>query len=393
MNALFALPLAICSSWVALGVLSTTRVRSSAIATSPSDTPLPVSILKPLCGADANLETNLASFFTQDHACFELVFGVTRADDPSLEIVERLRKRYPDVPTKVVVHDGARGMNPKVANLLGMINHASHDALLVSDSNIRAPAGYVSEMATMLDVQEREDGRPEPGHSRGALITNLFAGTSEDSLGSALENVQLAGFCAGGMALATLAGDALVVGKSMMFSRRVLQSLGGLSRVADVLAEDWLLGKMFQHAGYRVIVAPTILANVTSGMTVRDFLDRQLRWAMIRSRLRPVAQLLEIVSSPLALLPLAFMTLGPLGALLWAFATLVLRDVGGWIALRGVRRAYLPLLLSPLRELLMLVVWIRAPFKRHVTWRGNVVRVGMGTFGFATARKPRRRFA
>jgi hypothetical protein len=57
--------------------------------------------------------------------------------------------------------------------------------------------------------------------------------------------------------------------------------------------------------------------------------------------------------------------------------------VGGWIALRGFSRAWLPALLSPLRELLMLMVWARAPFKRHVTWRGNRVRLGAGTLLFA----------
>ena len=79
----------------------------------------------------------------------------------------------------------------------------------------------------------------------------------------------------------------------MMFSRRVLDSLGGLERVADVLAEDWLLGKTFQHARLPIRMAPTILANVTRGTTLRGFLDRQLRWSMMRSRLRPTAQMLD----------------------------------------------------------------------------------------------------
>lgn len=380
MNVLPLLPLAICSSWVALGVCATLRVRAASRRTDLPDGVRPVSILKPLAGKDADLASNLESFFVQDHPDFELVFGVTREDDPAIEVVRRLVDRYPQVPAKLVVHDGARGMNPKVANLLGMLPHATHDTLLVSDSNVRAPRHYVREMAALLASHEATGERP-------GLVTNLFAGVGEDGLGSALENVQLTGFCASGMALATLAGDALVVGKSMMMSRRVLGELGGLERVADVLAEDWLLGKMYQHAGLRVTLAPTILANVTSGTTASGFVDRQLRWAMIRSRLRPLAQLLEVVASPLALLPFAIATLGVKVALVWALATLVVRDVGGWLALRGSKNAWIPLLLAPVRELLMFVVWLRAPFKRHVAWRGHVVRVGMGTFGFLSARK------
>ena len=41
---------------------------------SPSDT-AGVTILKPLNGADAELDENLASFFQQDHPNVEIVFG------------------------------------------------------------------------------------------------------------------------------------------------------------------------------------------------------------------------------------------------------------------------------------------------------------------------------
>jgi ceramide glucosyltransferase len=198
--------------------------------------------------------------------------------------------------------------------------------------------------------------------------------------------VQLNGFCAAGAALPTLLGDALVVGKSMLFSRSVFESLGGFERVGNVLAEDFLMGKMYQHAGYRIRIAPTVLDNVTSGMKPNAFLDRQLRWAMLRSRLRPAAQLLEAVTSPLAMLPLALFVLGPSLGFTWAFTLLALRDVDGWIALRGFRRAWIPALLAPLRELALLVVWIRAPLKRHVVWRGHRVRLAAGTFVFVPAR-------
>lgn len=217
------------------------------------------------------------------------------------------------------------------------------------------------------------------------LVTNLFAGTGEDGLGSSLENVQLNGFCAAGAALPTLLGDALIIGKSMLFSKKVFEELGGFRRVADVLAEDYVMGKLFQHGGYRVRIAPTVLDNVTRGMSVRAFVQRQQRWAMLRSRLRPAAQLLEPLTSPLALLPVAWWLMGPAAALTWTLTLLALRDVGGWVALRGFRNAWLPALLSPLRELFMLFVWFRAPLKRHVIWRGHKVRLGAGTLVFVPA--------
>ena len=49
-----------------------------------------VSVLKPLCGADDDLECNLRAFFEQDHQRFELVFGVEGHEDPAVDVVHRL---------------------------------------------------------------------------------------------------------------------------------------------------------------------------------------------------------------------------------------------------------------------------------------------------------------
>lgn len=384
-----------CSIWTLLGIVAVIRatrgqrVASEVIARQTEDGALvranarrswaaladapPVTVLKPLCGADACLEENLESFFRQSYPSFELVFGVENPRDPAIAVVERLIARHPAVRARLVRHAGGGGMNPKVSNLMGMVAAAEHDLLLVSDSNVRAPSHYLAEMVETLLADPRN-----------GLVTNLFAGAGEDGLGAALENVQLNGFCAAGAALPTLLGDALVIGKSMLFSRARFESLGGFARVANVLAEDFVIGKMFQHAGLRVRIAPTVLDNVTRGMSLRSFLQRQQRWAMLRARLRPAAQLLEPVSSPLIMLPVALWLMGPAG-LTWTLALLALRDVGGWVALRGWHRAWLPALLSPVRELAMLVVWFRAPLKRHVIWRGHKVRLGAGTLVFAPA--------
>jgi len=358
------LPVVMSTLWIVaglIGVVALTRHRVRREERLP-----PVSILKPLCGADPDLERNLESFFVQDHPSFELLFGVTDQHDPAAEIARELAARHPRVRCRVVVHSGAGALNPKVDNLLGLLPVARHDLVLVSDSNVRAPAGYVRELATLY-VREK------PG-----LVTNLFAGVGEDSLGATLENVQLCGFCAAGIALPTLLGDPLLVGKSALFSKRRLERLGGLRRLSDVLAEDFVMGKTFAHAGERVVVAPTVLENVTRSMTLSQMVARHLRWSMLRFRLRPLAAALEPLASPLVLLPLAWWLMGP-WALAWALLLFALRDVGGWIALRGFRRWYLPLVLAPLRELLVLTAWLLAPFKQHVEWRGKRFRLGAGT--------------
>ena len=358
------------AGWVAL--LRATRAR-----TVSKDTPAPpVSVLKPLNGADEGLYQNLRGFFEQDHPELELVFGVTNPSDPALSVVTRVREEFPDVCCKVVIHDGSTALNPKVRNLLGMLPHATHDLLLISDSNVRAPKHYVSELARLHA-------------STGAgIVTNLFAGSDEQTLGAALENVQLNGFCAAGSALPTLSGDAAVIGKSTLFSRAKLDSLGGLARLSCVLAEDFILGKMFENAGFCVVIAPTVLENPNRRLSLRATFARHLRWSMLRWRLRPVAALLEPLTSPLLMLPFAWQLLGS-RAWLWFALILAIRDLGGWVALRGWRRAWIPILLGPLRELAAPVAWVVGAFKRHVTWRGQRLRLSSGTLLYAQAGKAR----
>lgn len=367
--ALVAALMAACTIWNLAGLFALLRVTRQREIVARGGA---VSVLKPLSGADAGLYDNLKSFFEQDHAELELVFGVTNERDAALDTVARLRAEFPTVSCQVIRHSDGEALNPKVRNLLGMLPHAQHDLILISDSNVRAPHHYVSELARVHAA------------TGAGVVTNLFAGSAENSLGSALENVQLNGFCTAGSALPTLVGDAAVVGKSMLFSRSLLERLGGLSRLGCVLAEDFILGKMFGNAGYRVVIAPTVLESPNAGLSLRAAFARHLRWSMLRWRLRPTAAFLEPLTSPLLMLPFAWHLLGA-GALLWLVALLAVRDVGGWVVLRGWRNAWVPLLLSPVRELAAPFAWALGAFKKHVTWRGQRLRLSAGTLLYAEA--------
>ncbi|MET0794155.1 MAG: glycosyltransferase [Polyangiaceae bacterium] len=366
---------AACTVWNVAGALSiarATRARPRASIPAP-----PVSVLKPLSGTDEGLYSNLKSFFEQDHPDFELLFGVTDANDPALAVVARLEREFPRVRSRVIVHPGGTALNPKVRNLLGIQAYARHDLRLISDSNVHAPRHYVRELASLHSSEQ------------AGIVTNLFAGRGEQSLGAALENVQLNGFCAAGSALPTLSGDAAIIGKSTLFSNASLDRLGGLSRLSCVLAEDFILGKMFEHAGQRIVIAPTVLDNPNRELTLRAAFARNLRWAMLRWRLRPVAALLEPITSPLLMLPAAWSLCGPL-AVLWLVLVLLIRDLGGWVLLRGWGRAWIPILLGPARELVAPIAWLLGALKRHVTWRGQRLRLSAGTLLYAeSAKQPR----
>jgi ceramide glucosyltransferase len=374
-------PTVLCTMWAVLGTAALVDVTASTDDdVDPKELP-GVSVLKPLCGADPGLEENLASFFLQDHPRYEILFGVEDAEDPALAVVKRLQQRFPEVRATLIVHTNSDGTNPKVRNLRAMLPHALHDLVLISDSNVRASSDYVSRAVAS------KIANPHVG-----LVTHMFVGRGGRGLGAQLESIDLAGFCAPGVALPHCTGDVAVIGKSMLLSQAELEHVGGIARVADVLAEDYLLGKMYQHAGYSVVLSPVVLQNSLGKMSLRAFVERHLRWAMMRIRLRPFAYLLEPVTSPLAMLPFAWHCLGPM-ALLWAIAVLCIRDVVSSYTLQGTTEIHRPILWGWLREIVSLYIWVVAPFRRHVSWRGHKVRVGAGTMLFTHESLRRRKYA
>jgi ceramide glucosyltransferase len=362
--------------WSSLAILAVLRLRTRTLSIPPSFEP--VTILKPLSGLDPALETNLSSFFEQDHPAYEIVFGIQRADDPALDVARRLKLRYPHVPCRIVVHDRA-GMNPKVSNLRAMLHEVRHDWIAISDSNVCVRSHWLQELATVAS-------QPDTG-----LVFNPIAADFGPSLGAQLEALQLNTIAAAGYSVATeLLGHPAVLGKSMLFRRSVFESLGGFESVASLLAEDYVIGRMFSTAGYRVRIAPTP-ARTAPAVSVHQFLARQLRWAMLRCRLQPLAFAIEPLLGPLPLLALGALTGQthlPLAAA--AGAICLLRDAVllFWMRTDGVSprqmtnwlaRITSGLALGALREILMIAVWAAAPFMRHVSWRGHRLRLSAGT--------------
>ena len=120
--------------------------------------------------------------------------------------------------------------------------------------------------------------------------------------------------------------------------------------------------------------------NVIAKSSLSTFCRRQLRWNMIRLRLQPFPFLLEPLTVPLFTAAIAI-ALGapPLWTLGWALAITAARDAVQWVMMRGPRGLLSALLVIPLREILVFAVWMATFPKRHVTWRGNRVRVSAGT--------------
>jgi ceramide glucosyltransferase len=330
----------------------------------------PVTIFKPLKGIDDGLEDNLRSFFRLDYPVYQLLFGVADEDDPAIPVVKRLLREFPDHDARLVVGCPVFGLNPKVENLAGMEPFRKHDTFLISDSNVRVRPSYLRETAGYLSD-------PSVG-----LVTNMFAGVGEMRAAAALENLQLNGFIANGIALAAVTGITCVVGKSMLMHVRVLKAIGGFASVRNLLAEDQVIGIKVRKAGYAIKLSHHVIENVNRSRSLRWFLNRHARWFKIRKQLALPAFLLE----PLANLPaigLLWIAWDPsatgLVGLLSLVALGLVRDAVQTKWLRGTFPKLRHLLLSPVKDLLLLPVWFDALADRRIYWRGHRFLIGRYT--------------
>jgi ceramide glucosyltransferase len=225
------------------------------------------------------------------------------------------------------------------------------------------------------------------------LVCSLVTGVDDRTLGATLDNSAMNSDVSPSLALLNLARiHPAVLGKSMLFRRSVFEALGGFESVASLLAEDYVIGRMFAEAGYRIAIAPERVRSPIVDSTVRSFVQRQLRWAAMRWKLAPSSSISEPMTRPLGALLLALAMGAPLAlACLWAAVLMVLRDGYFHCASRGRRGLGRALVSAPLRELLSLWVALAAPFVRDVCWRNKRVRLSAGTRLYVRPPRPIRR--
>ena len=334
-----------------------------------------ISILKPLCGVDDELEANLTAFATLAYPHYELLLGVCSTADRAWPLACALARRWPG-RVRVVVQRGEPGLNPKVNQLITLAAVARHDVVVISDSNVRPPDGYLEEIAAALS-----DGNV-------GLVTHPVVGIGERRLGSLFDNLHLGSSVGPGMvATKRVARRDLVVGKSMALRKTDLATLGGFEAVKDVLAEDWVLGKWIsERLGKRVVVAHRPVYNVSAQRSVRDFLHRYRRWSVIHKKAvgLPVYLAQLVLNPTLLALGAAVLTATSDGWL--GFGFLAVGKAGYDVAATGVLRGpgglgatTLSVLAAPLKDLVLGWAWLHGLTHSTVSWRHNRLRVCAGT--------------
>lgn len=342
------------------------RCRSHASRSEETLLP-PVSILKPLKGADSDFRENIRTFFELDYPHFELVFSVADGDDPAIRHVEAMRAEYPEVPCRLIVGSVEAGPNPKVNNLIRPYEAARYEAILISDSNVRAPKDYLRRVV------------PHLGEDVG-VVTAVVAGRDPLGVGGLLEATYLNSFYARWMHISSAVGHSVVVGKSMLFRRSAMDRLGGIANFSRYIAEDYMAGKAMRRIGLRVVIMPEPIAQHVGQHSFRDFWSRHLRWGRIRKAQAPLAFLVEpLLSSPVSGGIGAFAASALLGLPGWAFFAVhwTLWFAFDLVLMRRLEPSF-SLRMVPgwlLRETLAVPLWLHMAFGNSIQWRGHRLRI------------------
>lgn len=331
-----------------------------------------ISILKPLCGVDDALASNLACFARLDYPAYEVLLGVRDTSDAAYPVAMQAAKEWPNV-FRVVLQRSSPGFNPKVNQLITLERLARHDLLLVSDSNVRVPSGYLQEVAARFEDPEV------------ACVTHPVVGHGEQTLGSWLDNLHLCSAIGAGMISARRVAERdLVVGKSMALRRKELERLGGFAALKDYLAEDYVVGKAVTEVlGRQVALARLAVENISEQHTVKRFFARYCRWSVIhRTAVAPTTYLSQGLLNPLPLALIGWMAwpTSHTAAALWG--VLVLKTALDLLTVRAMR-GYIgsgwAVPLVAVKDLLLFAAWVQGAVRSTVVWRGHRLRVAPGS--------------
>ena len=327
-------------------------------------TPVPVTILKPLHGAEPCLSRRLSSFCRQDYgAPVQVICGVQDPADPAAAIV-RLLAASPEAPRfDLVVDTHAHGSNPKISNLINMLAAAEHDVLVMADSDIEVGPGYLARIVAELQ-------RPGVG-----AVTCLYHGVPLSGRWSSHAALGINSHFLPNVATAVTLRVALpCFGSTIAISRSQLARIGGLAAFADQLADDYEIGQAVRNAGHEVAIPAFTIGHACFHERLRGLFARELRAARTVRSIAPLGYAGAFLTHPFPL-GLLGAALGGEYALFVAVAALACRTVLCACVERAFGLPRQPYWLIPSRDLLSFGVYIWSFFGMRVQWRGSRYRV------------------
>lgn len=334
-------------------------------ATAASDSPA-VSLLKPLHGAEPDLAANLATFCGQNYpGAVQILFGVQDEDDPAADVVRALQRAHPALDIVLVVDPRRHGANAKISNVINIAARARHDVLVLSDSDIAVAPDYLSRVTTAL----AQDGV--------GAVSLLYVGRPVAGVWSTLSAMAISYQFLPNAVLGRALGMASpCFGSTIAISRPVLSRIGGFEAFADLLADDYEIGRAVRAAGLTVAIPPMVVTHACDETTAAELIDHELRWGVTIRLIDGAGYAGSLVTHalPLALIGAAMTGAAPLALIVAGivFATrLALKALVGSATSTSAGRWWL----LPVRDVLSFAVFVWSFAVSSVAWRGRRFRV------------------
>lgn len=347
------------------------RERRAALATlsgRPGFTP-PLTLLKPLHGAEPNLEAHIETFFRQDYPLYEILFCARTADDAGLETARRVAARYPQISARFFWTGEPPYINAKVASLELMESAAAYDIFVISDSDVRVTPGYLRAVAL-----------PFADERVGAVTCPYRGIAAEGGLWARLEAVGMSvEMTSGVLAARVMEGMQFTLGPTMAFRRETIRRMGGFRVTADYCADDFVLGNETWKLGQQVVLSHHAIDHIVINTSLAASLKHQVRWMKSTRFSRPRGHLGTALtfSMPFGLLgwaAAAAMGRPVLGLALfgWSLLTRIALSIAVGRAVVDDRSWFGLLLLYPIRDLMGFCFWAASYFSNRILWRDRI---------------------
>ncbi|PYJ60114.1 MAG: hypothetical protein DME24_10705 [Verrucomicrobia bacterium] len=356
----------------------------------------PVTLLKPLKGADAETLRCLESWLTQDYpGSVQILLGVESATDPVCELVRRLLAARPGREAQLVICSESLGSNAKVSTLIQLQRLTRHDLIIVSDADVRVAPDLLTNMVSPL----RD---PAVG-----LVNCFYQLANPATLAMQWEAIAInADFWSQVLQCRSIKPLDFALGAVMATTRQQLEAIGGFNALVDFLADDYQLGNRIAKRGGRVVLSPVVVECWDSPKNWSEVWRHQLRWARTIRACQPLPYFFSILGNAtlwpllwvIAAIATASETSGattvsgatvsvvvnvhPLSqALLFALVIWLARVL---TAMRQESRLtcshshWAFFWLVPIKDLLNVALWALAVLGKTVEWRGQRYRVQRG---------------
>lgn len=354
-----------------LAIFSSLRFFSRRLQSNPDFTP-PISVLKPVRGLDDGAYKNFSSLCRLDYPDYELLFCVGSPDDPNVPVIEKLARDFPDRTIRLLIGSNPSATNDKVSKLSRLANEAKHSYLAFSDSDIRVEPGYLRTVVAPLR------------HPQVGAVTCLYLQTDEKSFASSLQTIGLVSDFYASLAVARLLdGVKFALGSTIVTRKDILAEAGLFAAIENKPADDMLVGRLIAEQGYQVELLPYAVHAVADFESMRGFLAKRMRWAVVQKNMRPWGHIgllltLGLLWSLVAIAAHPTMAVGAAYLGSYLFLRLLMTGV---IAIWGLRQPSIlkKLWLIPIWDALAMIILLVSFAQNRVRWRDGEYVIHNGT--------------